>query len=492
MKRKLTASVLILALVLGIFAGIGMNRTALADEAPKLRMIMYGDLTPRREEYFRKDFHDKVLEELNIDLSVEFLAWGSDATTVSTMLASGERFAVWNILPNNDWAAKGYLAEIDPKLIEEKLPNLNRIRTENNGYQCMTTKGKIYGIPFGCKPYAGRMQTFEVRNDILKSVGYEAKEITTYDKLMEAIEAVKAANPDLRVIGPSGFLEQSLNAVIGEKRIGMLEGVQFAYVYETDEDDKVYSWYESEEYKNLCAITGEWARRGYIQMDVLSNPSQMDTDRAAGNCLLWFGTPGALVDTSFRETFPNLEFGLIKIGDLPFTKTRDYDWGFSISANDADHVENWLELFDWMYKDLDTYNFCIYGVEGKDWEYAEDGSIRKLVTDTFFNNWFMEAMEYNNLDPSIPADVVEQYTNYDNGSLLSKQAGFTFDTAPVAAEYSMLSSIYSEYLEPMTYGLLDFDSNYEKTIQRMKDAGLDAYLAEYQKQFSEWYAQNKQ
>lgn len=501
MKRKTLALILTAVMSLGIFSGCvsgqaaedtAAQETSEEKEVVELRMIMYGDLTNRREEFFKNEFHDKVLEDLNIDLTVEFLAWGSDTSTVATMLASGEKFAVWNILPNYDWAAKGYLAPIDQELIDEKLPNLNRIRTENNGYQCMTSNGTIYGVPFGCKPYSGRMQSFEVRNDILKSVGYEASEITTYEQLMEAIAAVKAEYPSIRAIGPVDFMEHALNAEIGEKRIGRLEGTVFAYVYEEDEDDKVYSWYESEEYKNLCQITGDWVDKGYITMDELSNPSQKDTDRAAGNCLLWFGTPGALIDTSFQDKIPELEFSLITIGDMPLTKNRDYDWGFSISANDAENVERWLELFDWMYKDLETYNFCIFGVEGKDWEYAEDGSIKKLVTDDFINNWFMEAMEYNNYHSSLSAETIEKYENYDNTSILSKQAGFTFDTTPVATEYSMLTSVYSEYLEPMTLGLLDFDENYDKVIKELKNAGLDAYMAEYQKQYSEWYAANKQ
>lgn len=37
-----------------------------------LHLVMFGDLTPRREEYMKGEFHDKVLDELNFDLTVEF------------------------------------------------------------------------------------------------------------------------------------------------------------------------------------------------------------------------------------------------------------------------------------------------------------------------------------------------------------------------------------------------------------------------------------
>lgn len=515
--KKLLACVLSLAMAAGLLAGCGSKGQESAEstvpaqestaqqeetasvpepeqeekELVSLRMVMYGDMTTRREEFLKGEFHDAVLNDLNIDLSVEFLPWGAADNTVPTMLASGEAFAVWNIVSAFDWPSKGYLAPIDEELIREKCPNLIRIRTENNGFDCVKQDGKIYAIPFGCKPYAGRMQTFEVRNDILKSVGYEASEITTYDQLMEAVAAVKEAYPNLRILRDSGFLINALNSEISDQLISIISGTQFAYVDESEESDTVYSLYESEAFKNLCAITSDWVEKGYIQQDELSNPTQGAADWEAGNCLLMYGTPGALIETSFAQTVPEAELALIQIGDMPYIKSIDYDWGFSISASDADHVDRWLELFDWMYKDVDTYNFSVYGVQGKDWEYNEDGTIKKLVSDSFFDGWFMEAMEYNIYDPAISEENIAQYESNDDGSILSKTSGFSFDSTAVSSELAMMTSVWTEYLEPMTYGFIDYDENYEDVIGKLKDAGLDAYMAEYQKQYSEWYANNR-
>ena len=61
------------------------------EETPvALRLVMFGDLSPRREEYFKTDFHDAVLRDLNIDLTVEFLPWSSK-DVLQTMLITGER-----------------------------------------------------------------------------------------------------------------------------------------------------------------------------------------------------------------------------------------------------------------------------------------------------------------------------------------------------------------------------------------------------------------
>lgn len=512
-RKKLTAMALSAAMVVGMLTGCGGNQTAAADDAGKssagemgsgtaenenteekeevsLRLIMYGDTTVRRDEFFKKDFHDAVLNDLNIDLTVEFLPWGSDTSTVSTMLASGEEFAVLNIVPTNDWASKGYLAEIEEAQIEEHCPDLLSVRGENNGLDCVKYNGAIYGIPLGSKPYSGRMQTFQVRNDILNAVGYDADEITTYETFMEALAAVHEAYPEMRINNNVSIIN-GLNAEISDQFLNVLDGVQFAYVDEKEEGDNVYSLFESEAFQNACKIAGEWVELGYISKDKLSNPTQGDADWASGNCFMTFGTPGGMVDTSLKGTVPEAEFKLVKIGDLPKLKTRDYDWGISISASDADHVDRWLDFFNWIYRDQDTYNFCIYGVEGVDWEYAKDGTIEKLVEDSFLDDWLLEAAEYTVYDSSISEEMIEEYESYDEGSQLSKTAGFTFDSTPVSSELASMTAVYTEYMEPLQTGLLDFEENYENAVSKLKDAGLDVYMEEYQRQFSEWYASNQ-
>ena len=449
-------------------------------ELVKLRLIFYGDTSSRRDEFFKNEFHDAVLEDLNIDLSVEFLPWGSD-TSVSTMLASGESFAIEYIVSNYDWHTKGYLASIDEELIEEYLPQLSYARGETNGFECVKYNGEVYAIPFGNKPYAGAMQYFDVRGDILDELGYDPEEITTLEQLEEVFEAVHEAYPDMRILMNPDFLPYALWSYCGEGTRSLNEGNDFVYVDEEEEGDTVYSYFESEGFKNLCEITSRWAEKGYLDKDLLTNPSQSDADWTSANCFARNGMPGALLSTSLKTANPDAYETLIKIGDQENIKTKDYDWGIAISAADQDKVDRWLQLFNWMYLDQEHFNFCVYGVEGKDYEVKEDGTINKLVSDSFIDGWFMEAIPYNVYDPSFPEKTVEKYMTFDEGSVLSKLSGFSFDTAPVAAELAMLTSIYDEKLKPMSLGFLDYEENIESVIADMKAAGLDTYVAEYQK-----------
>lgn len=487
MKNTLTRKLLSLAVLLAMLVSSCAGLAETASEPAELRLIFYGDMTLRREEYFKNEFHDRILEELNIDLSVETISWGN-YDVVATMLASGEDFAVYNILSMFDWQSKGYLAPITMEQIETLMPDYLDMRTPAKTFDCVTVGGQVYCIPIGNKAMSGHLATIAVRNDILKSVGHEASEIDTVEELYAAFDAVQAAYPDMRIMTSWPAVVAPSFSWTFEERAFYVSSADppFAAVNELEEGDQVYNFYETDYYAQLCYMAQEWQEKGYIDEDLIVNPTQPLADWNAGNCLAMYGSPSALVDTGLSAKVPGAEVTLIELGDIPKFSRNNYDWGISISAESEEKVEDWLRLINWIYASKENYEFCIYGVEGKDWERAEDGSYNRLVTDTFWDGWFLQASKYHQFDPSLTQEQIDAYVTYDDNSLPSKLAGFIFDTTNVAAEVAALMAVYDEYLQPMGYGLLDYDENIEEVRQRLKNAGIDAYMAEFQRQVTEF------
>lgn len=467
------------------------KQTTAADEPVKLRLLMYGDNSERRDEYFKNEFHDAVLEALNIDFSVEWLPWSdysAGGTTITNMLAAGEGFAFENITSLTDWHTRGYVAEIPVDEIEANMAEYLAMRGENNGFECCKYEGKIYCIPIGAKAYSGAHQSITVRNELLNEAGWDYADIKTYDDFVAAIEAVKALHPEMSVMRENGSLCFALASTLVD---GWSLGEpidDFVIVNESEDGDTVYSYYESELFKQFAYLMQDWVARGWQTQDAIVNPGQTVADWNAGNTICMFGTPGNLIEQNVKAAFPDADLKNVKIGDQPYVKTRDYDWGISVSAGDAEHVGDWLRLINWIYKDEATYNFCVYGVEGKDWERAGDGSITRLVSESFWDDWFLQASCYIQYDKSIPQENIDQYLNYDEGSVISKAAGFAFDSSSVETERALLSAVKTEYLDAMELGFLDYDTNYADVQARLKEAGIDKYVAEYQRQFSEWKA----
>lgn len=51
-----------------------------------------------------------------------------------------------------------------------------------------------------------------------------------------------------------------------------------------------------------------------------------------------------------------------------------------------------------------------------------------------------------------------------------------------------LNALITEKVQPFVYGIGDFDADFPAVLEELKAAGLDTYVAEYQRQFSEFMA----
>ena len=104
----------------------------------------------------------------------------------------------------------------------------------------------------------------------------------------------------------------------------------------------------------------------------------------------------------------------------------------------------------------------------------------------------MACSKFKHYDPSIPEEKIERYEHLDDDAQISKKMGFVFDSSSVSTEVAAMSAVYTEYIEPIWMGFKDYDENIDEALQKMKEAGLDKYVAEVQRQFSEFYAENHQ
>ena len=78
-----------------------------------------------------------------------------------------------------------------------------------------------------------------------------------------------------------------------------------------------------------------------------------------------------------------------------------------------------------------------------------------------------------------------EYTRSGKGT---RTLGFLFDTTPVQDEWTAIQSVLAEYQDGLEFGILDPETELPKFIQKLKDAGVDAFIAEKQRQLDAWAA----
>lgn len=516
MFKKITAMLLALVMAAAVFAGCANNSQPGADttqnppaatgeskddnqqttdngEPVSLRLILWGDPTERMTEFYKNEFHEKVLQDLNIDMTVDYLPWGSGSQCV-TMAAAGEGFA-FIAGPNSypDLMAAGLYTVLDEDMIRELAPNYIAARV-NGGFEGAKYNGEIVCLPMGYFITADADANIAIRNDILNEVGWDVSQITDVDTLNQAIAAVHAKYPDMKIIrGVENCLYKAFSdylAPSGSGEIIRSSPLDICVVDESKPDsDQIISNFETEQFKNFCHLMKEWFDLGYLTIEDLTDWNVAVTAWETGNCLMNFAVPERIYDHSLGSGTVDADVQFLCLNKTPAVKTRDYVSPFLITKADEGKVESWLKFFDWVYASKENYLFCLWGTEGVDWNYDEYGDVQTVANDQYLYSWMMKTLYYE--VPSTEkydADEVEKYIHYDDSAILSKTIGFTFDQTPVGAEAAALNALITEKVQPFVYGIGDFDADFPAVLEELKAAGLDTYVAEYQRQFSEFMA----
>lgn len=466
------------------------------DEKPvSLRLVMFGSVGERNSSFWDNEFHDKVLEELNIDMEVDYLPWGSE-DQIGTMLASGEKFAWFCAVTRGrfgGWASDGFFATIDEELVEEIAPAYIEARM-NHGFEAAKYSDEIVVLPVGSTAYSGTLDNFVIRNDILNTVGWDVSKIKTYDDLVEAVKAVKAKYPDMEILYNMAHIGKGLESVYAPNgeifQNASLTPVATVNLADPDSDE-VISWFESEYFGDLCKILEDWYAMGFTEKDVLIDYTIYENAWQSGNCLMGAGAIDRIYKHDGLNNYSGDEVDIqyLALDNGPLVIEKDYDWGWSISAADQENVEHYLRFFNWMYENEENYKFCLYGVEGTDYTVTDTGAIEKLTKDAFFPTWMHGTFKY---EPPSSADYdeeeINEYMNLDSSAIISKKAGFVFDTSAVEVETAAINAIVSEKVKPIAYGFGDYEKDFPAILAELKAAGLDKYMEEYQRQFTAFMA----
>lgn len=511
MKKTLTILICLL-LMLGCFTGCGneaqgsgsagsensaapsgeSTEPGNSSETAKITLVIYGDKTDRMSAFAENEVPKYVAEKgLDIDVDLQVLPWSEFAGGQTELkLASGEDFACYTHI---EFMArcinKGYIQDITG-LVEQYGGNLTR-EMESTDFDAFSQDGAIYALPIGNKPNASEFFAVTVRQDLLEEVGMTKLET------LEDVEIFYQKSIELHP-GYFGFCDGSpsdtlgavrmLSRVVSDKNMQFLN--DFVFTDASADDDTVYSYFESEEFKNYAAIAKRWNDMGIIDRQVISDAAIAGSKWMAGQGMFRNGNAGRV----WEELLPiknNTEDAKLKsyfIGEeRPLVSRGKYSTGIQISANAKD-PEAYIQFLDLIYEDQASYDFFTYGIVGEDYNLDGDGKLIDKKNDTIFlHEWATTHVDYMRFPDYVADDVIDDYVHWDDGCIMQKDIGFVFDLEPVKEQFAQMQNVATEYFAQIALGFADYDTAFPEAQQRLKDAGIDEYVAEYQRQFSAFY-----
>lgn len=465
----------------------GNNESAGSELKPaKLKIVLYGEESLRMKELAKAEFKDIVKKEINAEIEFQFIPWteyGGGKTDL--MLSTGEDFATYtdtNYMVKS--VAKGLYADLTPYMDSEAAADMKKT-VDDNSFKAFQLGGKQYAVPVGNKPNSGEFYSVLVRQDLLEEVGMSS--VSSLAELEQFYDKVHAAHPEL--IGyASTDARRMLMYEYTDKNLYWQN--DFLAIDEAADGDQIISWFESEEFKAYSQLIRSWYVKGIIPKYAATNTPQLQSDWNSGKAMFWAGTAarpfeGAATISQAVPTAKLTNYFLSK--DLPKISRGTYSTAWFVSANAAD-PERYVMFFNLLQKNQELYDLFAYGIQDKDYTLDENGRLTRNTTDSLIPDWLLMNKNFIRFDKSVPDDFITQYKAWDDEAIISKGAGFNFDNTPVKNEETKINGVFSEFMAPIASGFLDYEENFPGALEKLKAAGFDKYIAEYQKQFSEWYA----
>lgn len=425
-----------------------------------------------------------------VDLASQYNLWASSGEKVDLMM-------MFN-MDLGTYINEGKILQLDEYV--DKAPAISAVNEERNLFKGGLYNDKLYAIPVA-NPSLGEGKAFYVRKDILDAVGYEEKDIYTYEDLDKIFENIKAKYPDLTTCAWAGVQSNTLSyEFIPYDTLGVAGGWAGVVMNPMSGEKKVTNLYETDEYYEYLQWVQKWQQAGYISKDAATTSDQpadwVKAGRSAG-FLLGDDTPGNKDNNKATTGYDIVQMN-IKPTYLTTTTYSQLRW--CIGAN-SEQPEKVMQFLDMWYDGPEAVNLLMNGVEGN--HYVKNGESMIISypegingTNTPYNNVLGIYGDKRNMymfEPNKESFYAESDAYTENALKYPSLAlGYTFNSDDFQTEMAAISSVISQYVTTLEYGMAtDLEATYQEFIAALDNAGMNKLVEENQKQLDTWLANQK-
>lgn len=438
---------------------------------------------------------------VNIEVSMTRIPWDAYSEKLNLMLTTGEEFELLHVMQDvkNLSAIAAMDAIISIHDLIGKYPDLYNKFSETEWLGTLYN-GEEYAVPCYWRSFDNVMSYMNYRTDVAEKVGYDEFPETTeeiidlmkksQDYILEETGA-KAYNWFHQNQDTAHWLHRSYDTYpfYVENSLGICLIRQ---------DGTVDSFYESEEFKQDANTYYEMYQAGLIDPDILNRDSQKKYDDAKFGAFLPSQTFSPDQGVTIRQN-TDIEDAEVKwvpsfgsdIPDMIYTYVQNLN---AISATSED-PESGLKFLNWLYASEENHNLYHYGIEGTHYTVTGDHRIEQVKGDDGnalydMTTWMTGYLPYMCYGTDSTDNNIDYMTYKSENYVISPAAGFIFDASKVQSELTNLQTEIIASIYPIKVGMVSYEENIDAAIEKLKAAGLDAYLEEYRTQFKAYLDAN--
>lgn len=282
------------------------------------------------------------------------------------------------------------------------------------------------------------------------------------------------------------------------------KGQPLVVVKADDKARKIIAAPFTEDYKNAIDLTRKWYEKGFFLKTPPTEAEMMSL--RSGKKFASFAVPFAGVwDTTgmAASEWGGAIINQAKIkGKNPIIGTGSITSSGNCVTKASKNPEVALKFIELLHTNADIHNLMNWGIEGKHWEWKDKdnklikyaGSLTAETTGWNVNSSWQfgnKRLQYFINEGDI--GTAERVNVAMKDAVYSSIMGFVDNPEPIKNQLAALSTVCQEYAEPLERGLVDpNDPNKGLAAfqNKLKDAGIDEVVAEYQRQIDAWAAEN--
>lgn len=504
--RRCVIVLLLLALAVPFVIAAGADEGSSAEDQVELKVRYIGPGKQKDAEMVWAEFNNQLPTYLpNTSVEFEIIPGGEYGDRWKLALSAGEQLDVagryW--MQNLDVeVAKGAFLPLDD-LIDEYGRNIKKNLPEWVLQKGMTA-GQVYEIPcyqiMVAMRYAMYAQEEQAMTYDLKSIARKIEPKEFMDQ--ESWELLAGYFKDAQ---DGGDLQLGASVTLSWLMGKGIEGVgQGAAIEFGARPIKVFNRYEHQSYKDGIAAMAAAYEMGFMRKDVLAmdNPRADDykPDGTLGYIHGMVGTEETLkLATTERWQYPYVVYALQREARVSYAHSAT---NVAIPST-AKHPERAMQFIDLMQGEdgSDLFNMLTWGLEGTHYNVVREanGLPKRIETIGYAGQgnadspyglwkWAMGNTAFSWVTQADTDDYIDIWVNINETAVPSPLMGWVPDPNPTKTEEAQIKAVIGEYQQSLEYGALgeDYMDTYMEFLDKLKAAGIDKVVDEYQRQIDEF------
>ena len=444
---------------------------------------------------------NKITEDkINVRVNIKWYDPNSYATQIPMMLQANEKLDLIHYTPVPGAGFTAFQGQNQFLDIKEMLNTYapETVKILGDLLQATTISDSVFATT--CYRLLASDQYIYMRKDILDELGLaeKAEKLTSWSEYEEILKAVKE-NKDIAPVsnndaqgtiltvqpcfnGSDNFAESSMYNQLGDSY----------QMIACDDEGKIECYYFTDEYKKMIDRVADWYKKGYVYKDAATSKDVAYTLLKHGVTFSAVGLSEIGVEKTYKAftgydmVCPKVTEGIIETGSC-----HKFGFGVPVTATEPEAAVKFLNL---LYTNADLANTLAWGLEGRDWVKNDKGEATYPEGITSENVQYHTAdFLYGNQFNVLPwdgagADLREKQKEVMDSARVSKYMGFLVNATGIEMEVTACFNVTKEYKAALASGSVDVDRVYKEFCEKLKAAGIEKVVAEYQKQLDAWLA----